>query len=134
MVSRKSVELLPPPGEAAARPKPAKRLLLRPMARVEHISLFEQEVRDRLSRSALELVLAAAQVIAEGQRATRAGRESFFGSTMLTIDLGRVAPSVRDACDARSAQRLATLLAGDAGALARIRAIAARETERVAGS
>src|SRR5262245_61145144 len=95
------------------------RLLLRPLARVERISLFEREVKERLSRAALDVVFAAAGVMSEGQRAARGGRESFFGSTMLTIALDSVAAALRDAADARAAQKLAALLARDAGAQAR---------------
>jgi hypothetical protein len=41
-------------GEVAAR---------RPMARATRIALFEREVRERLSRTALDLVLSRAEVI-----------------------------------------------------------------------
>jgi hypothetical protein len=101
---------------------------------VERITLFEREVRERLSRSALALLFAGVEVIAEGQRSHRGGKEVFFGSTMLTLDLSKVAGAVRDACDARCAQRIATLLGQDADARATIEAIAARETERLAGA
>lgn len=133
MVSRKPVPSAPARPRSSP-PKTSRRPLLRPMVRVERISLFEKEVRERLSRSALDLVFAAAEVMAEGQRTAKAGRDTFFGSTMLTIDLARVAPDVRDACDARAAQRLAALLADEPAAQARAKAMAARETERVAGS
>jgi hypothetical protein len=103
------------------------------MARARRISLFEKEVRERLSRAALDLIFAAAEIMSEGQRSARGGREVFFGSTMLTIDLTKVAASVRDPCDAGAAQRLARLLREDSAALARIKSIAGRETERVAG-
>jgi hypothetical protein len=140
MVSRKPVSPPPRPKDAAhpqqiaKGAKPARRLLLRPLARAQQISLFEREVRERLSRAGLDLVFAAAKVMSEGQRTTKPGKDAFFGSTMLTIDLGAVAASVRDACDARSAERLATLLADDTGAHARVQAIAAREVERLTGT
>jgi hypothetical protein len=133
MVSRKHVS--PPPAKPGqGRAQPARRLLLRPLARAARITLFEKEVRERLSRAGLDLVFAAAKVMSEGQRSHRPGKDAFFGSTMLTIDLGAVAAAVRDACDARSAERLATLLADDADALARVKAIAAREIERLTGA
>jgi hypothetical protein len=110
------------------------RLLLRPMMRVQRISLFEREVRERLSRAALDLVFAGAAIMSEGQRASRGGREVFFGSTMLTVELDGLAAALRDACDASSAQRMAALLATDSGALTRIRAIATDEIERLGGS
>jgi hypothetical protein len=135
MVSRKPVAPPPPrPKDAANRPKPARRLLLRPLARAERISLFEREVRMRLSRAALDLVFAAAKVMSEGQRSTRPGKDAFFGSTMLTIELGAVAAAVRDTCDARAAERFATLLGDDEHALARVKAIAGREILRLTGT
>lgn len=113
---------------------PVTRLLLRPLARVERISLFEREVKERLSRAALDVLFAAAGVMSEGQRSARGKREAFFGSTMLTIELDAAAVALRDAADARSAQRLAALLARDAGAQARIKRLAAEECERLASA
>ena len=106
----------------------------RPMARATRIALFEREVRERLSRAALELVLARAEVISEGQRSVRGGRDAYFGSTMLTIDLPSLELLLRDVCDAGTARRLATLLETDAQAAAHVEALAAREAERVAGA
>jgi hypothetical protein len=105
----------------------------RPMARATRIALFEREVRERLSRAALELVFGRAEVISEGQRGVRGGRDAYFGSTMLTIDLPALELLLRDACDAGTARRLADLLADDRAAAARIEALAAAETTRVAG-
>ncbi len=80
------------------------------MARATRIALFEREVRERLSRAALELVLGRAEIISEGQRGVRGGRDAYFGSTMLTINLGSLELLLRDACDAGTARRLADLL------------------------
>ena len=110
------------------------RMLLRPLLRVRRISLFEREVRERLSRAALDLVFENAAIMSEGQRSSRGEQEVFFGSTMLTIELDGLVGALRDACDASSAQRVAGLLATDAGALGRIRAIAADEAERLGGT
>jgi hypothetical protein len=118
----------PPPEGATALPA------RRPMARATRIALFEREVRERLSRAALDLLFARATVISEGQRAVRGGRDCYFGSTMLTIDLPALAPLLRDACDAGTAQRLAALLDGDAAVAERVRELAAREAARVAGA
>ena len=119
----------PAPANAAVALRP--RLVLRPLCRVEKISLFEREVRERLSRAALELIFAQAGIMSEGQRSARGGREAFFGSTMLTIELPTVAAQVRDVCDARAAQHLCALLATDQVAAARIKSIAAAEAERL---
>ncbi len=121
------------PLDAASAPAiaAAAKLVLRPLARVDKISLFEREVRERLSRAALDLIFAKAGVMSEGQRSLRQGREHFFGSTMLTIELPAVADAVRDVCDARAAQHLCALLATDTVAAARIKSIAAAEAERL---
>ena len=106
----------------------------RPMARATQIALFEREVRERLSRTALELVLSRAEVISEGQRSIRHGRDAYFGSTMLTIDLPALELLLRDSCDAGTARRLAALLESDAQAAAHIEALAGREAARVSGA
>jgi hypothetical protein len=105
----------------------------RPMARATRIALFEREVRERLSVAALDLVLARAEVISEGQRSVRGGRDAYFGSTMLTIDLPALAVVLRDPPDAGTARRLATLMAEDAQVEKRVQALATREATRVAG-
>ena len=104
------------------------------MARATRIALIEREVRERLSPAALELCLSRADVISEGQRSKRGGREAYFGSTMLTIDLPSLELVLRDACDAGTARRLAELLEADATAAARIKDLAAREAARIAGA
>ena len=81
-----------------------------------------------------DLLFARAEVISEGQRQVRAGRDSYFGSTMLTIDLPSLDLLLRDACDAGTARRLAELLESDATAGKRIEAMAESETTRVAGA
>lgn len=106
----------------------------RPMARATRIALIEREVRERLSRAALDLVLARAEVISEGQSSVRGGRQAYFGSTMLTIDLPSLELLLRDACDAGTARRLADLLTSDSEAGQRIESLAAREAARVAGA
>jgi hypothetical protein len=117
------------PRKAAASPT-----ALRPLARVQRIALFEREVRERLSRAALDLVFERAEVMSEGQRTTRDGRPVYWGSTMLTIDLDGLAPVLREVCDAGTARRLAILLMDDPAVAARVKSIAAREAARVAGA
>jgi hypothetical protein len=122
-----------PPGPDAAAPD-APVAARRPMARATRIALFEREVRERLSRAALELVLGRAEVISEGQRGTRNGRDAYFGSTMLTIDLPSLDLLLRDACDAGTARRLAELMECDVEVSQRIEALAESEATRVAGA
>lgn len=127
-----------PPGPSdsdAAAPEGAATLpARRPMARATRITLFEREVRERLSRAALDVVFARAERLSEGQRSARGGRDAYFGSTMLTIDLGAFADVLRDCCDAGTARRLATLLETDTTIPRRIREIALREGGRIAGA
>jgi hypothetical protein len=104
-----------------------------PMARAARITLFEREVRERLSRSALDLVFARAELLSEGQEAERGGRRIYFGSTMLTIDLPELSHVLRDACDAGTARRLVALMEADADVPHRIREIARREVARILG-
>jgi hypothetical protein len=112
---------------------PKDRLALRPIARVTRIALIEREVRERLSRAALELLFSHAEVMSEGQRSTRAGAPIYFGSTMLTVDLETLAPFLREPCDAGTARRLGALLARDPTVATRVKAIAAKEAARLAG-
>ena len=62
MTERRRSRSPEPVPEAAAQPALAAR---RPMARATQIALFEREVRERLSRTALDLVLSRAEVISE---------------------------------------------------------------------
>ncbi len=66
------------------------------MARARRIAMFEREVRERLSRAALDAILDRAEVISEGQRAERNGKDSYLGSTMVTVDLDSLGPVVRE--------------------------------------
>ena len=129
MTKRKTPD--PVHGAPAASPALPPR---KPMARATRITLFEREVRERLSRAALDMLLARAERLSEGQRSVRAGRAAFFGSTMLTIDLASFADVLRDACDAGTAHRLATLLETDTTVPKRIREIAEREAGRIAAA
>lgn len=104
----------------------------KPMARATRITLFEREVKERLSRAALDIVFARAELLSEGQRNVRGGKDGYFGSTMLTIDLTSFADVLRDACDAGTAHRLVELMETDSGVPRRIRDIAEREATRIA--
>lgn len=106
----------------------------KPMALATRITLFEREVRERLSRAALDVVFARAELLSEGQRSVRGGKEGYFGSTMLTIDLPSLADVLRDPCDAGTAHRLVTLMDGDSAVPKRIREIAEREAARITGA
>lgn len=110
------------------------------MMRTSRVALFEREVRERLSASAVEILLAHATVLSEGGRARdgaangRGPSGAFFGSTMLSIDLPSVGSAVREACDAEAAQKVAALMAADERVARRVHRIAEREAERLAGA
>lgn len=123
-----------PSDEPAAGLSQVPKMSKKPMARAVRIALFQREIRVRLSPAALDLLFARADVISEGQRAMRGGRDSYFGSTMLTLDLPSLAPLLSDACDAGTARRLVALLESDADVAKRVQQLAERETERVAGA
>src|SRR6476619_213912 len=102
-----------PSDEPAAALSQVPKMSKKPMARAVRITLFQREIRVRLSPAALDLLFARAEVISEGQRAMRGGRDSYFGSTRRTLDLPSLAPLLSDACDAGTARRLAALLESD---------------------
>jgi hypothetical protein len=110
------------------------------MARVERVNLFEREVRERLSASAVELLFRHAQVLSEGECARATSIDPrirtvarFFGSTMITADIAALSGSVREPCDAAAAAKVSTLVATDARVAHRAREIAVAEAERLAG-
>src|SRR4051794_1431270 len=128
--SKRSGTPEPEAPEASEAPLAARR----PMARATRIGLFEREVRERPARAALDLLFARADVISEGQRSQRGGRDAYFGSTMLTLDLPALSVLIRDACDAGTAVRLASLLEGDPSVEKRVQELAKREAARVSGA
>ena len=104
------------------------------MARVTRVALFQREIRERLSEAALDVLLSAADVISEGQVAGQtADNKKYFGSTMLTLDLTTCKGFFRDIMDSSTANRVAELLRSDDRIQPRLRELALREAERVAG-
>jgi hypothetical protein len=117
--------------------KPTARPALprKPMARALRVTLFEREIKERLSGAAVEILLDRAQVLSEGRRSAAAtGGAMFYGSTMLTIDLASAGEQVRESCDPRTCRRVAALVESDPRVQRRVRQIAAREAERLAGT
>jgi hypothetical protein len=99
------------------------------MAIVRRVALFEREIRIRLSSAAIDILFDSAEILSEGQRQGR----GYFGSTMVTIDLGQAAGALREPCDASSARRVAELCASDPRVKARAKALATAEAEARAG-
>jgi len=107
----------------------------KPMARVHRVTLFEREVREKLSVAAIEILLERARTLSEGQRsAAPTARARWFGSTMITVDVAALGDVVREPCDARAAARVAELIGGDARVTRRVQRIAGREADRLAGA
>jgi hypothetical protein len=117
----------------APRTRPRRRAtphpVRKPMASARRVSLFEREIRVRLSSAAVEILFEMAQVLSEGQ----VDGEGYYGSTMVTIDLSRAARLVSDGCDEACARRVEELILIDDRIRERARALAAREAERLAG-
>jgi hypothetical protein len=113
-------QTLPPPKETPRKP----------MAVARRVSLFEREIRVKLSSAAIEILFGAASCLSEGQE----DDGGFFGSVMVTIDLARAARLMSDPCDDSSARRIAELIATDPRVIDRARALATREAERLTGA
>jgi len=115
--------------ETEARAIPRK-----PMAKATRVTLFEREVRERLSDPAVELFFRGARVLSEGQLAPAipAGKK-YYGTTMITVDLAALGDAFRERCDAQAARKVAQLMAGDARIGKHARRIAEEEASRRAG-
>lgn len=100
------------------------------MAAARRVSLFEREVTVRLAPAGLDLLFEEMRVLTEGQ----VEGERYFGSTMMTVDLGRVQPRVSDECDPACARRIVDLAADDERVRARARRIALAEAVREGGA
>jgi hypothetical protein len=113
-------------------PRPGRQPVLlparKPMRRARRVSLFEREIRVRLSPAAIEVLLDSASILSEGEVESAA----YAGSTMITIDLTRASVHLSEACDVATARNVETLLAGDPRVHERARAIAVLEAERLA--
>jgi hypothetical protein len=99
------------------------------MASARRVSLFEREVRVRLAPAGLDVLFDEARVISEGQL----DGPRWYGSTMMTIDLARVAPKLSDDCDQGCARRVAELAAADERVRERTRRLALAHAVRDAG-
>jgi len=123
------------PDETVTSPAPVVRPVssyeLRPMAQARQIRLIEREIREFLSRAALDAVFALAEVISEGEASRTGSQAQFVGSTMLTFDVAALAELVREPADEGTARRLAALLAKDKSVDGRIEAVVRREVERI---
>ncbi len=107
----------------------------KPMARAQRVTLFEREIRERLSVAAIEILLERAKILSEGSRsASPTAKSRWFGSTMITVDVSVLGDVVREPCDARAAARVAELIRGDSRITKRVQRLAGREADRLAGT
>ncbi|HVI02789.1 MAG TPA: hypothetical protein VM869_29020 [Enhygromyxa sp.] len=95
----------------------ARALLGPAWPRVRRIPLIRREVRESLSDSALEILFSAAELLVEGDhelgnRGISMGRG--YATVMLTVDLTRSAPLLRERADEATAERVAELMRGSA--------------------
>ena len=100
------------------------------MAAARKVALFDREIRITLSQAAIEILFDAADILSEGERRG----DGYFGSTMITLDLTRVAVLVREDCDATSARRVAELAMADKRVRDRAKALAGADATERAGT
>jgi hypothetical protein len=97
----------------------------RPFVPAETLPLFHREVRERLSPTALQLLLDRAEIFVEGSAARGSSAHgAFLGTAMVTLDLAAAADRVRPLSD--GAMRLCAAFADEPEAR---RAIVARVLE-----
>ena len=88
-----------------------------PFVHADTLPLFQREVREALSPTALQRLLSRAEVFVEGGTASGgSARGAFMGTAMLTLDLDAVADRLRAPHDAEMAQKLCTALGADPNA------------------
>lgn len=127
-VTQETVPFDPAPRSVSER-KPVVIPVRKPMRRTRRISLFEREIRIRLSIAAIEILFDMAAVLSEGQL----DGNSYQGSTMITIDLPRASVHVSEACDIATAQSVETLLASDSRVHGHARRLGLAEARQRAG-
>lgn len=108
----------------------------KPMAIVRKVNLFHREIMEKLSTSALEILLGRAEVLSEGKLCSKQYKgagDKYFGSSMLTMDLKGADDHIRDPLDASSAVKVRELLLADKKFNDYLRKIARKEAEKIAG-
>jgi hypothetical protein len=101
----------------------------KPLVTARRVALFDRKTTVGLSQPALELLFEGAEVLAEGER--RGG--SYLGSTMITLDLERLAPLMRERCDLLSAREIAQLIIHDSRVRTRARELTLADAHERAG-
>jgi len=137
------------PGRARIKPAPAREpearsapdrraaTLMPPRwAKVARPRLIRREVRESLSPGALDLLLAHAEVVIEGDQALgrrNDGAPQVFATVMVTIDLPRCAERFREPADAETVLRVVELLRESASLRLRLVELARPRLAALAG-
>ena len=106
----------------------------RPMAVSRKVALFRREIREWISPPAFEILVGAADVIAEGSFEGPAGPDQvYLASIQLQVALPACAQFIRDPLDAAAARRLAEMIRQDELIQELLRELGRKEAERAAG-
>lgn len=99
------------------------------MAKTQRVGLFYRRIVESVSVTGVEVLLRSATCLSEGQLSAD-GR--YYGSSMITIDLGTLTTAVSDPCDVATASRLARRIREDAATIARFAARARAAAAEIA--
>lgn len=104
------------------------------MVPARKVSLFRREIKEWISLPAFEILIGAAEVIAEGSfDTTETDNPLFLGSILIKVDLSACASYIQDPLDAAAARRLTQMILSDRIAREVLTELALREAERSAG-
>ncbi len=107
---------------------------LKPMVSARKVSLFRREIKEWISPPAFEILIGAAEVIAEGSfDTTETDNPIFLGSIQIQVPLSACASYIQDPLDAAAARRLTQMILSDQIAREVLTELALREAERAAG-
>jgi hypothetical protein len=104
------------------------------MAAARKVALFRREIHEWISPPAFEILLGAAEVLAEGSFDGAPGPEqSYLASIQIQVSLPACAEYIRDPLDAAAARRLTEMIRQDRLIRELLHERARREAERAAG-
>ena len=101
-----------------------------PRGRSDRIALIERLVTERLSAPGIDLLFDGAEVLSEGNGPALEPGATFYGSTMLTIALDTLAPSLDEPVTPAAMELLHRLCAADQRVRRRLVELARREVIR----
>ncbi len=104
------------------------------MVSARKVTLFRRKIEEWISPPAFEILMGAAEVIAEGSFDTsETDNPLFLGSILIKVDLSACDAYIQDPLDAAAARRLAQMILSDQIAREVLTELALREAERAAG-